>query len=128
MAPPYSPPRHRPWMRRSNNTIIPADAPEYEGSERADQEPGGERADRLDERTSGGARREELHRQERGQAAEDVEVVPLDDVPDCCGDHDAPQILRGERRSGHNPSGRWWRFQCPAEMAPCQGAAPPSGR
>src|SRR5690348_18500683 len=19
------------------------------------------------------------------------------------------------------PSGRWWRFQCPAEMAPCQG-------
>src|SRR5207248_9269727 len=79
-----------------------ADATEHERAEGAYQESGGERPDRLDERAAGGARREELHRQQRGQAAEDVEVVPLDHVPDCCGDHDAPQILHGERRSGHN--------------------------
>src|ERR1044072_1825954 len=35
-------------------------------------------------------------------AAEDVEVVPLDHVPDSCGDDDTPQVLRGELRSSHN--------------------------
>src|SRR5213083_2456283 len=100
MAPPYSPPRHRPWMRRRNNRIIAA-AAEDEGSERADQEPGGEGSDRLDERASGGACREELDRQECRQTPENVEVVPLDHVPDCRGDNDTPKVLDGERGRGH---------------------------
>src|SRR5205085_5025978 len=79
-----------------------ADATEHEGAEGAYQESGGERPHRLDERRSGLAPFEELDRQERCQAAEDVEVVPLDHVPDGCGDDDAAEVLHGERRSGHN--------------------------
>jgi hypothetical protein len=36
---------------------------------------------------------EELDGQDRGQAAEDVEVVPLDDVADGCGDDDATKLF-----------------------------------
>src|SRR5207247_10037484 len=81
---------------------IVTDRAEDEGSELTDQEHIVEYSDRHDERASGGACREKLDRQERGQAAEDVEVVPLDHVPDSCGDDDTPQVLRGELRSGHN--------------------------
>jgi hypothetical protein len=41
----------------------------------------------------------ELHRQHRGQAAEDVEVIPLDDVADRCGDDHLSKILRDLRPS-----------------------------
>src|SRR3989454_9479721 len=78
-----------------------ADAAEDERSERADEEARGEGADRLDERASGGAGREELDRQERGQAPEDVEVVPLDDIPNGCGDDDPTKILGGETGRRH---------------------------
>src|SRR2546421_681581 len=78
-----------------------ADAAEDERSERADEEARGEGADRLDERASGGAGREELDRQERGQAPEDVEVVPLDDIPNGCGDDDPAKILGGETGRPH---------------------------
>src|SRR5256884_2449377 len=65
----------------------------------------GEGADRLDERASGGACREELDRQERGQAPEDVEVVPLDDIPNGCGDDDPARSE--ERRVGKECRSRW---------------------
>src|SRR2546429_5283025 len=68
----------------------------------------GEGADRLDERASGGACREELDRQERGQAPEDVEVVPLDDIPNGCGDDDPAKILGGETGRRHCSPSRVW--------------------
>src|SRR5205814_9078203 len=67
-----------------------------------------EAADRLDERASGGACREELDRQERGQAPEDVEVVPLDDIPHGCGDDDPAKILGGETGRRHCSPSRVW--------------------
>src|SRR4029077_20339257 len=79
-----------------------ADATEYERAKRTDQEPRGERADILDEVRPGLTLREELRSEESGEAAEDVEVVPLDHVSDGCGDDDSAQFLHGERRSGHN--------------------------
>src|SRR5207248_2867360 len=82
-----------------------AETAEHEGPERTDQEPGGEGSDRLDERTAGGARFKELYRQERGQTPENVEVVPLNHVPDCCGDDDTAKFLDGQRRSSHNSLG-----------------------
>src|SRR5438874_2122117 len=82
-----------------------ADAAEHEGSERTDQEPGGEGPDRLDERAAGGARCEKLDRQERGLTSENVEVVPLDNVPDGSGDDDTAKFLDGQRRSSHNSLG-----------------------
>src|SRR5438067_997088 len=39
--------------------------------------------------------------EDRGEAAEDVEVVPLDDVADGCGDDDAAQFLERDLRSSH---------------------------
>src|SRR4030095_14003633 len=36
---------------------------------------------------------EELDREDRGQAAEDVEIVPLDDVADGCGNDDAAKFF-----------------------------------
>src|SRR2546425_7532238 len=36
---------------------------------------------------------EELGREDRGQAAEDVEIVPLDDVADGCGNDDAAKFF-----------------------------------
>jgi hypothetical protein len=38
---------------------------------------------------------EELDRKDGRQATEDVEVVPLDDVADGCGDDDSPQLVEG---------------------------------
>src|SRR5215471_11705987 len=42
----------------------------------------------------------ELHRQHRGQAAEYIEVIPLDDVADRCGDDHLAKVLR-DLRSSH---------------------------
>ena len=42
---------------------------------------------------------EELDRQDRGQAAEDIEVIPLDDVSHRRGDDHAPEVLRDLRAS-----------------------------
>src|SRR5262249_55165990 len=41
----------------------------------------------------------ELHRQHRGQAAEYIEVIPLDDVADRCGDDHLSKVLRDLRPS-----------------------------
>src|SRR5438876_362822 len=46
---------------------------------------------------------EELDREDRGQAAEDVEVVPLDDVPDGRGDDDAAELFEWNFRRRHKP-------------------------
>jgi len=45
-----------------------------------------------------------LDRQDRGEAAEDVEVVPLDDVADGCGDDDTAELFeRDLGSSSHGP-------------------------
>src|SRR5438552_17782456 len=46
---------------------------------------------------------EELDRKDRGEATEDVEVVPLDDVADRCGDDDAAQLVERNFLSRHGP-------------------------
>ena len=47
---------------------------------------------------------EELDGEDRGEAAEDVEVVPLDDVTDGCGDDDTAELFeRNLRSSSHGP-------------------------
>src|SRR5439155_1508843 len=73
-----------------------ADAAEEERSERADQESCREGPDGLDQPRPGPALREELYRQDRGQAAEDVKIVPLDHVSDGCGDDDSAELLEGQ--------------------------------
>jgi hypothetical protein len=39
---------------------------------------------------------EKLHRKDGCEAAEDVEVVPLDDVADGCGDDDTAELVKGK--------------------------------
>src|SRR6267378_546527 len=82
-----------------------ADTAEQECAKWADQEPGREGADVLDESGPGGACREKLRSEERGEAAEDVEIVPFDHVPDCCGDDDPAKVLHGELGRSHNSLG-----------------------
>src|SRR5262249_8597041 len=53
---------------------------EQEGAERADQKARGEQGDRAEQRRHRVAFFEEFDRQDGGQAAEDVEVIPLDDI------------------------------------------------
>src|SRR5207244_12299028 len=43
---------------------------------------------------------EKLDREDRGEAAEDVKVVPLDDVADGCGDDDSAEFF-GRKLSRH---------------------------
>ena len=56
-----------------------ADAAEDRGAEGPNREPGSERCERGEQRGSVVAGREELRREERGEDAIEVEVVPLDD-------------------------------------------------
>src|SRR5215470_3271226 len=46
---------------------------------------------------------EELHGEDRGETAEDVEVIPLDDVADCGGDDHASQFSGCNLRWRHGP-------------------------
>jgi hypothetical protein len=58
------------------------------------QEAGGEQRDRAQQRCNGMRFLEELDRQDRGEAAENIEVVPLDDVSDRGGNDHGAEILR----------------------------------
>src|SRR5258705_9675639 len=53
----------------------------------------------------------ELDRQDRGQAAEDVEVVPLNDVSHGRGDDNAPEVLR-DFRASHTVLLRYFDASC----------------
>src|SRR5262249_45012721 len=65
---------------------------EQECSQRADQESRCEQRDPAQQRRDRMALFEELDRQDRGQAAENVEVIPFDDVSHRRGDDHAPEI------------------------------------
>src|SRR5262245_29550998 len=80
----------------------------------------------------------ELHRQHRGQAAEDIEVIPLDDVADRCGDDHLTKVLR-DLRSSHSAllriekkrvaAGMWMAHQPeearrPSCLHDCRGSRP----
>src|SRR5262249_58900794 len=54
---------------------------EQERAKGADQKTRSEERNRAQERCDRMCLLEELHRQHRGQAAEDVKVIPLDDIP-----------------------------------------------
>src|SRR5207244_12383616 len=66
---------------------------------------------------SGGALPEEFRGEEDGGIAEDVEVVPFDHVPDCCGNDYPAKVLHGELGRSHRlprvGGGRKW----PAKIA-----------
>ena len=59
-----------------------------------DQEAGGEQRDRAQKRCDRVALFKELDRQNRGQAAENIEVIPLDDVSHRRGNDHASKIFR----------------------------------
>src|SRR5207244_10648566 len=66
---------------------------EQECAKRTDQESGGEQRNRAQQGRNRVALFEELDRQDRGQAPENIEVIPLDDVSHCRGDDHAPEVL-----------------------------------
>src|SRR5438477_1219564 len=91
--------------QRDDERVLPADLvaepAEDEGAQGSDEE-----ADREDGHGAEEGRHrmpllEELDREDRGEAAEDVEVVPLDDVADGCGDDDAAQFAERDFGSPH---------------------------
>src|SRR5262249_25444576 len=69
---------------RYKKCVFAADAvthpAEQEGSQRTDQKAGSEQRNGAEQRRNGVAVCEKLDRQDRGQASENVEVIPLDDV------------------------------------------------
>src|SRR3989441_3675324 len=67
---------------------------EEERPQRTDQESGGEQRNRAQQRRNRVGLVEKLDRQDRGQAPEDIEVIPLDDISHCRGDDHAPEVLR----------------------------------
>ena len=71
-----------------------ADRAEHQCAERPDQEPHREEGHGAEQRRDRMALLEELDREDRGQAPEHVEVVPLDHVADRGREHD-PTKLRG---------------------------------
>src|SRR5207247_7593273 len=73
----------------------------HEGSERPDQETNREERYSAEEGRHRVALLEELDGEDRGQAAEDVEVVPLDDVADGCGDDDTAEFFQRNIRYWH---------------------------
>jgi len=67
---------------------------EQECPQWTDQESGGEQRDRAQQGRNRVALFEELDRQDRSQAPENIEVVPLDDVSYRRGDDHGPKVLR----------------------------------
>ena len=138
MAPPYEPPRQRPWIIRKQNRMIAALKPiciegrdqpdrpgaqshaderqderifaadavshpaEHERPQRTNQESGGEQRDRAEQGGNGVALFEEFDRQDCGQAPENIEVIPLDDVSRGCGSDHGPEVLRNSSRLSHS--------------------------
>ena len=78
--------------QRDDEGILPAhliaEPAEEERPQRPDQEADREDRHGAEEGRDRVALLEELDREDRGQAAEDVEIVPLDDVADGCGNDD----------------------------------------
>src|SRR5205807_503452 len=72
---------------------------------------------------------EELDREDRGQASEDVEVVPLNHVPNCRGDHDTAKCLEREMGRRHSSLQSVVVYDSVGEgalMAPSRAATAPS--
>src|SRR5262249_26462909 len=109
--------------QRHDERVFPADLvaepAEEERPERPDEEADREDRHRAEEGGDRVALLEELHREDRGQAAEDIKVVPLDDVADRCCDDDAAELFGLYVRCRHGPplfvglSGRDWSPQPP---------------
>src|SRR2546427_570770 len=93
--------------QRDDEGVLPADLvtepAEDERPQRPDQESDREDRHRAEEGRHRVTLLEELHRQDRGQAPEDVEVVPLDDIADGCGDDDAAEFFEWNFRRPHRP-------------------------
>ena len=92
---------------RQNEGVLAADAvshpAEHERPQRTDQEAGGEQRDRAEQSGDGVALIEELDRQDRGQAAENIEIIPFDDVASRRGCDDASEVC-WNTGSGHGVS------------------------
>jgi hypothetical protein len=67
---------------------------EQKGAERTDQKARGEQRDRAKERRHWMTLFEEFDRQDRGQASEYVEVIPLDDITARRGGDHASEVRR----------------------------------
>src|SRR5437588_675191 len=78
-----------------------AEPTEHERAQRTDEEADGKNRDRAQECRDRMPLLEELDREDRGEAAEDVKVVPLDDVAHGCGDDDAAQFAERDFGSPH---------------------------
>jgi hypothetical protein len=70
-----------------------AEPPEHEGADRPHRKPGGEGQQGEDEAAGGIERREELPRDDRGQRAIQVEVVPLEHGAEAGGQDHLPVAL-----------------------------------
>src|SRR2546425_107501 len=85
--------------QRDDEGVLPADLvaepAEDERPQWSDEEADREDRHRAEEGRHRVALLEELDGQDRGQAAEDVEVVPLDDVADGCRDDDPAKLFGG---------------------------------
>src|SRR5262249_17833906 len=75
---------------------------EDEGAQRPDEEPDREEGDGAEERRHGMALLEELHRKDGGQTAEDVEVVPFNDIPHRGRDDHTAKFLRRQMGCRHS--------------------------
>src|SRR5207302_4399239 len=84
-------------------TGLVAEPAKEERPQRSDEKADREDRHRAEEGRDGMTLLEELDRQDRGQAAEDVEVVPLDDVADGCSDDDTAQLAERNFSSPHWP-------------------------
>src|SRR5205085_8524309 len=72
---------------------------EQERPERTDQESGGEQRNRAQQSRDRMGLLEELDRQNRGQAAENIEIIPLDHVSHGRSDDHGPEVLWNLRPS-----------------------------
>src|SRR5215510_1944427 len=114
---------HAHATQRYDEGILPAhliaEPAEEERPQRPDEEADREDRHRAEEGGDRMALLEELHGENRGQASEDVEVVPLDDVADGCRDDDAAELLGLYVRCWHGPPlllgclGRHWSLSPP---------------
>src|SRR5262245_32479825 len=90
--------------QRQQEGILATDAvahpAEEEGAKRADEEARGKQRDSAEQRRDRMRFFEELDRQDRSQAAENIEVIPLDNVADRRSDDHCTKVLR-DLRSSH---------------------------
>ena len=92
-------PRAQPHSAERNEERVLAAHPVAHPSEEecpqwTDQESGGEQGNRAQQSRDRVALFKELDRQDRGQAPENIEVIPLDDVSHRRGDDHGPEVLR----------------------------------